>query len=157
MTNTAIIQSLQGLHDAASENLGMLVLGVSAANLPAAVQRLRGGFGFELLLDVTAIDHSTRSPRFDVVYHFYSRAHNTRVRLKVPASAENPTVPSLTAWYGSARFLERETHDMYGIHFEGNGDLRPILLYEGFVGHPLRKDYAMEAEQPIVPYRQVTP
>ena len=50
--------------------------------------------------------------------------------------------------------MEREVHDMYGIVFTGNADLRPILLYEGFVGHPLRKDYAMEAEQPIVNYRQ---
>jgi NADH-quinone oxidoreductase subunit C len=60
----------------------------------------------------------------------------------------------LTTLFGSARFIERETHDMYGIKFEGNGDLRPILLYEGFVGHPLRKDYPMELEQPIVPYRK---
>jgi NADH-quinone oxidoreductase subunit C len=70
----------------------------------------------------------------------------------VPES--EPAVPTLTTLYGSARFLEREAHDMYGIEFTGNADLRPILLYEGFVGHPLRKDYAMEAEQPIVTYRQ---
>jgi NADH-quinone oxidoreductase subunit C len=63
-------------------------------------------------------------------------------------------VASLTGLYGSARFMEREAHDMYGIEFTGNDDLRPILLYEGFVGHPLRKDYAMEMEQPIVPYRK---
>ena len=49
---------------------------------------------------------------------------------------------------------KREAHDMYGIRFAGNDDLRPILLYEGFEGHPLRKDYAMEHEQPIVPYRK---
>ncbi len=49
--------------------------------------------------------------------------------------------------------MERECHDMYGIGFRGNPDLRPILLYEGFVGHPLRKDYPKEREQPLVPYR----
>jgi len=62
-------------------------------------------------------------------------------------------VPTLTTLFGSARFLEREAHEMFGIRFEGNADLRPILLYEGFVGHPLRKDYPMEREQPIVEYR----
>jgi NADH-quinone oxidoreductase subunit C len=49
--------------------------------------------------------------------------------------------------------MERECHEMYGIAFRGNHDLRPILLYEGFVGHPLRKDYPKEREQPLVPYR----
>jgi NADH-quinone oxidoreductase subunit C len=62
-------------------------------------------------------------------------------------------VPSLCPLYGSADFLERECHDMYGIVFDGNPDLRPILLYEGFEGHPLRKDYPKQREQPIVPYR----
>ena len=67
---------------------------------------------------------------------------------------DRPAVASLTALYGSARFMEREAHEMYGIEFTGNADLRPILLYEGFVGHPLRKDYPMEMEQPIVTYRK---
>ncbi len=49
--------------------------------------------------------------------------------------------------------MERECHEMYGIDFRGNPDLRPILLYEGFVGHPLRKDYPKTQEQPLVPYR----
>ena len=62
-------------------------------------------------------------------------------------------VDSLTPLYGSAAFMERECHDMYGIVFRGNPDLRPILLYEGFDGHPLRKDYPKEHEQPLVPYR----
>ena len=53
--------------------------------------------------------------------------------------------------------MERECHDMYGIVFRGNDDLRPILLYEGFVGHPLRKDYAKDHEQPLVPYRSQDP
>jgi NADH-quinone oxidoreductase subunit C len=62
-------------------------------------------------------------------------------------------VDSLTMLYGSAAFMERECHDMYGIVFRGNADLRPILLYEGFAGHPLRKDYPKQREQPLVPYR----
>ena len=81
------------------------------------------------------------TPRFDVVYHFYSTAHHVRVRLKMRVAQDEPTVDSLVSLYGSAHFMERECHDMYGIVFRGNPDLRPILLYEGFVGHPLRKDY----------------
>jgi NADH-quinone oxidoreductase subunit C len=73
------------------------------------------------------------------------------VKTAVPES--DPTVDSLVPLYGSAGFMERECHDMYGIAFRGNRDLRPILLYEGFVGHPLRKDYAKLHEQPLVPYR----
>ncbi len=69
-------------------------------------------------------------------------------RRSVPES--EPAVDSLLALYNSARFAERECHDMYGIEFRGNADLRPILLYEGFVGHPLRKDYPKQREQPLV-------
>jgi NADH-quinone oxidoreductase subunit C len=53
--------------------------------------------------------------------------------------------------------MERECHEMYGIRFRGNDDLRPILLYEGFEGHPLRRDYPKQKEQPLVPYRDVKP
>ena len=76
-----------------------------------------------------------------------------RVRLKTRVPETDPTVDSLTPLYGSAHFMERECHDMYGIVFRGNDDLRPILLYEGFTGHPLRKDYPKQQEQPLVRYR----
>jgi len=149
-----LTRELSGLHDRAWDSFGMLVLELRAEHLFELVSRLREDFGFGLFLDVTAIDYPQRAPRFDVVYHLYSRAHNKRIRLKVAVPEERPTVASLTPLYGSARFMEREAHEMYGIEFAGNEDLRPILLYEGFVGHPLRKDYPMEQEQPIVTYRQ---
>jgi len=154
MPDDALITALHGLIDRSETSFGMLVLEVRVEKILPLVQRLRGEHGFELFLDVTAIDHPRRSPRFDVVYHFYSRRLNRRVRLKTAVSEERPVVPTLTALYGSARYMERELHDMYGIVADGNDDLRPILLYEGFIGHPLRKDYAMDAEQPIVPYRE---
>jgi NADH-quinone oxidoreductase subunit C len=149
-----VIRDLSGLYERSWDSFGMPVLELRAENLLTLVTRLRDEFGFSLFLDVTAIDYPQRSPRFDVVYHFYSRKHNIRIRLKVQVSEDRPAVASLTELYGSARFMEREAHDMYGIEFTGNGDLRPILLYEGFVGHPLRKDYPMEMEQPIVSYRK---
>ena len=78
-----------------------------------------------------------------------------RVKTRVPLA--DPTVDTLVPLYGSAGYMERECHDMYGIVFRGNDDLRPILLYEGFEGHPLRKDYPKQKEQPLVPYLDAKP
>ncbi len=142
---------------AAREEEASLVHGILVVNLaPGAVREAAGRLrelGFDMFLDVTAVDWPGREPRFDVVWHFYSTTDFVRVRLKARVPEASPVVPSLTALYGSAAFMERECHEMYGIGFEGNADLRPLLLYEGFVGHPLRKDYPKEAEQPLVPYR----
>ena len=154
MPHDALTRVLSGLFERAGDSFGMLVLELRAENIVPLVNRLRIELGFELFLDVTAVDYPQRTPRFDVVYHFYSRKHNLRIRLKVSVPEDLPVVPTLTGLYGSARYMEREVHDMYGIGFEGNTDLRPILLYEGFAGHPLRKDYVIDAEQPIVPYRE---
>ena len=133
---------------------GVLVIRTDPASVLPIVRRLRSDWRFDLLLDVTAIDWPQRSPRFDVVWHFYSTAHKVRVRVKVQVGESDPKVDSLTLLYGSAAFSERECHEMYGIVFRGNADLRPILLYEGFVGYPLRKDYPKQAEQPLVKYRE---
>jgi NADH-quinone oxidoreductase subunit C len=133
---------------------GTLVVHLPPAKLLETVRLLKSEFQFDLFLDVTAIDWLPKAPRFEVVYHFYSTSHFVRVRLKTPVTEGDPTVDSLVSLYGSAGYMERECHDMYGIGFRGNPDLRPILLYEGFVGHPLRKDYDKLAEQPLVPYRK---
>ncbi len=133
---------------------GMLVVEVPAGAVLGTARRLASEFAFDLLLDITAVDWPARVPRFDVVYHFYSTTHFVRVRLKTRVPETEPIVDSLVSLYGSAHFMERECHEMYGIDFRGNPDLRPILLYEGFVGHPLRKDYPKLQEQPLVPYRK---
>ena len=132
---------------------GVLVFLLEPAELLPTVQRLQREFNFDIFLDVTAVDWPGQALRFEVVYHFYSTVHKVRVRLKTRVTEADPRVDSLVSLYGSAGFMERECHDMYGIVFHGNADLRPILLYEGFVGHPLRKDYPKQQEQPLVPYR----
>ena len=132
---------------------GVLVLHLEPAALLAVATRLESEFAFDLFLDVTAIDWPDDALRFEVVHHFYSTTHKVRVRLKTRVGASDPTVDTLTSLFGSAGYMERECHDMYGIVFRGNDDLRPILLYEGFSGHPLRKDYPKQLEQPLVPYR----
>jgi NADH-quinone oxidoreductase subunit C len=139
---------------AATVSHGCFVFVLAPGELASTARRLRDEFGFDVLLDVTAVDWPQREPRFDVVYHFYSTTHHVRLRVKTRVGADDPVVDSLGALYGSAAFMERECHDMYGIVFRGNFDLRPILLYEGFVGHPLRKDYPKQREQPLVPYRE---
>jgi NADH-quinone oxidoreductase subunit C len=132
---------------------GLLAFDLERDELLPVVERLKTEFGFDLFLDVTAVDWPERQPRFDVVHHFRSSARHVRVRLKTRVGIADPSVDSLIGLYGSAAYMERECHDMYGITFRGNADLRPILLYEGFQGHPLRKDYPKQAEQPLVPYR----
>jgi NADH-quinone oxidoreductase subunit C len=131
---------------------GVLVFALNTDELWPTARRLQAEFGFDIFLDVTAVDWLGQSPRFELVHHFYSTRHKQRVRLKTRVSEGEPVVASLVTLYGSAAIMERECHDMYGIRFHGNADLRPILLYEGFKGHPLRKDYPKQQEQPLVPY-----
>ena len=88
--------------------------------------------------------------RFAVVYHFYSVAHKHRLRLVVPVEEADAEVDSLTSLWPGANWLEREVWDMFGIGFRGHPDLKRILMYEGFEGHPLRKDYPVKKRQPLI-------
>ena len=121
---------------------GELTLVVNLANLEGLVETLRDdpAFRFSSLVDITAIDHPERSPRFDVVYHFLSMYRNHRIRVKV-AVREEEMVPSLVDLHPSANWFEREVFDMFGILFSGHPDLRRILTDYGFRGYPLRKDF----------------
>jgi len=105
---------------------------------------------FNLLVDITAVDYLGRNPRFDVVYHLLSIPFKRRLRIKVRVEDGEPTVDSLTPLWGNANWLEREVWDMYGIRFTGHPDLKRILLYEEFQGHPLRKDYPIRKRQPLI-------
>jgi len=105
---------------------------------------------FEMLTDVTAVDHLGQEPRFEVVYHLYSLAKNHRLRIKARLPADEPTIASAVPVYAPANWMEREVWDLYGIRFENHPDLRRILLYDEFEGHPLRKDYPKERRQPLV-------
>jgi NADH-quinone oxidoreductase subunit C len=107
---------------------------------------------FEMLMDLTAVDYlGIKEPRFEVVYHLYSLSKNHRLRLKVEVEEDDPKVPSVLGLWKSANWMEREAWDLYGIRFEGHPDLRRVLLYPQFEGHPLRKDYPIEKRQPLVP------
>jgi len=89
-------------------------------------------------------------PRFTVCYQLRSSTHKHRVRIEVELPEHDPRLPSLAGLWPAFDWQERETFDMYGIHFDGHPDLRRIYLYEEFVGYPLRKDYPKEKRQPLV-------
>jgi len=106
---------------------------------------------FKFLMDLTAVDYLNRKDtRFEVVYHFYSLKHNSRLRIKSPVSEDDCTIDSISALWKTANWYEREVWDLYGIKFNGHPDLRRILLYEEFKGHPLRKDYPINKRQPLI-------
>ena len=110
---------------------------------------------FDMLMDLTAVDHAQgregdQRSRFEVVYHLYSTACGHRVRVKVGVDLGDCEVVSCVGLWPAANWMEREVYDLYGIHFAGHPDLRRILLYEEFEGHPLRKDYPKSRRQPLV-------
>ncbi len=107
-------------------------------------------FAFNFLMDLTAVDWLERAPRFDVIYNLYSLTTKNRLRVKIPVETPDAWVQSVVGLWKSADWLERECFDMFGIRFEGHPDLRRILLYDSFTGHPLLKDYPATRRQPIV-------
>jgi NADH-quinone oxidoreductase subunit C len=130
---------------------------VDRAVLPDVLRVCRHdeALGFDLLMDLTAVDVSKLpgredGPRFEVVYHLYSVTHNHRVRLKVRVDEDDAVVPTASGIWPIANWFEREVWDMFGVRFDGHPDLRRLLLYEEFVGHPLRKDYPINRRQPLI-------
>ena len=110
---------------------------------------------FDMLMDFTAVDYLTypgreEAPRFEVVYHLYSVPHNHRIRIKAGVEEDAPVVPTAVPLWPIANWLEREVWDMYGLRFTDHPDLRRLLLYEQFEGHPLRKDYPVSRRQPLI-------
>ena len=121
---------------------GELTMNVTQPSLPGFVEFLKtdSNCRFSTLVDITAVDHPDRDPRFDMVYHFLSMYQNHRIRLKVGVR-EDDIVPSLSGVHSGANWFEREVFDMFGILFSGHPDLRRILTDYGFRGYPLRKDF----------------
>ncbi len=115
---------------------GAIVVGPS--NLIDVVRALRDDHGLDYLANLTAVDWLDR---FEVVYHLCSSAGGSPVVLKTTTDRANPRVPSLFGIYPGSDFQEREVYDMFGIRFAGHPNLKRILMWEGFAGWPLRKDW----------------
>jgi NADH-quinone oxidoreductase subunit C len=109
---------------------------------------------FNQLVDVCGVDFLTfdhprpHAERFEVVYHLHSLSQGHRLRVRVPVPESDPVVDSVTPLWAGANWFEREVWDMFGVRFRGHPDLRRVLLYEEFQGHPLRKDYPVRGYQP---------
>jgi len=118
----------------------------------AAFIRDNPDYKMNVLIDLTAVDGLAMQwkPRFEVVYHFYSLEKNHRLRLKVRVDENDALVPSLVKLWPAANWFEREVWDMFGIRFSEHPNLKRILMYEEFSGHPLRKDYPYNKRQPLI-------
>ena len=113
---------------------------VQTDKLVEAATRLRDEFGYDYLSSITGVDYLPED-KMEVVYHLYKSTGGSGLVLKAQTSREAASVPSLMPVYPGADFQEREAWDLFGIHFEGHPDLRRILMWEGFHGHPMRKDW----------------
>ena len=97
---------------------------------------------FDFLSDLCGVDFYPDSPRFEVVYHLYSIAHQHRLRLKCRLG-DPPHAPTVTGVWATANWHERETFDMYGIVFDGHPNFKRIYMWDGFEGYPMRKDFPL--------------
>jgi NADH-quinone oxidoreductase subunit C len=131
---------------------------VDAAEWKAIAQFLRHdpALDFDMPVDLCGVDYPNRLPRMEVVLHLYSVSKRHRVRLKTRVGDEDmdgAELDSLVSIWPGINWLEREVFDMSGVRFRGHPDLRRILMYPEFEGHPLQKTYAADRTQPLIPYR----
>lgn len=122
---------------------GELTIKVKREAIADVCGALKERHRYRYLVDVCGADYPKREERFEVIYHLYSHDDNRRIRLKV-STGEGTPVPSLCGVFQAANWPEREVYDMYGVRFDGHPDMTRILLWEGFNGYPLRKDFPVE-------------
>jgi NADH-quinone oxidoreductase subunit C len=145
-SNEGVLDALTGaLGDiavASKEEHGEVVITVARDKLTDALRLLRDEHDYQQLMEIAGADYPDRTERFEVVYMLLSLTKNHRIMVKTSASESTP-VPTVTALWPVAGWLEREVFDMYGVIFAGNQDLRRILTDYGFEGHPFRKDFPL--------------
>ncbi len=132
---------------------------VSLDTLHDVLARCRDDFGYEMVLDISSVDHFGADPRFEIVYELATVDDRKRLRVKAKVS-EDEVVPSATDLWGGADWHEREVWDMMGIPFSGHPNLKRILMWEGYPFFPLRKDFPLAgrpSEMPDVAFSGVAP
>jgi NADH-quinone oxidoreductase subunit C len=129
---------------AADRYAGEVTLTVPAARINDVCRYLKHDCDYKFLVDLTAVDWPEREDgRFDVIYWLHRHDDSKRLRLQC-ALAEDAPIASVVDVWKTADWMEREVYDMFGIVFEGHPALERILTWEGFNGHPLRKDFPVE-------------
>jgi NADH-quinone oxidoreductase subunit C len=140
----ALAAAVPGAVLGAKRMVGQTTVELAPGKLVEACHHLRDAETFTFLVDLTAVDWKVRDPRFDLVYWLHSFARgNTRIRLKVGVR-DGALCPTVSGVWETANWMEREVFDLFGVSFEGHPDLRRILTWDGFQGHPLRKDFPVE-------------
>jgi NADH-quinone oxidoreductase subunit C len=132
---------------------------VTLAALHEALKTCRNELGYEMILDISSIDHFGDDPRFEMVYELATVDDSKHLRIKAPVG-EDEEVPTATDLWPGADWHEREVYDMMGIRFSGHPDLRRILMWEGYPFFPLRKDFPLAgrpSEMPDVAFTGVAP
>ncbi len=156
MSITADLQAL-GLTDTV-EFRGETTVNVGLTSLHSTLGKLKEQ-GYEMLLDISSLDHMGEAPRFEMVYELATLDDSKHVRVKAKV-AEDVEVPTATDLWKTANWHEREVYDMMGIKFADHPQMERILMWEGFPYFPLRKDFPLagkESEMPDVAFSGVAP
>jgi NADH-quinone oxidoreductase subunit C len=141
----ALAEAEEGAVLAADRFAGAVTLTVPADRIVPICRFLKQERGYRFLVDLTAVDWPDRETgRFDVVYWMHRHADSKRLRLVATVTADVAAIDSVVPVWRGANWLEREVYDLFGIVFTGHPRLERILLWEGFNGHPLRKDFPVE-------------
>jgi NADH-quinone oxidoreductase subunit C len=150
-----ILRAVPGSAAVEYSSTGVPSVEVAPASIVDVLRFLRDDaeHSYTALIDITAIDHVATEDKFHVVYVLRSPKQRAKLIVKTRVPAEDPRLPSATGLWKAADWGEREVWDMFGIRFDGHPNLRRILLYEPFEGHPLRKSYAYDRRQPLVEER----
>jgi NADH-quinone oxidoreductase subunit C len=157
MNADAVIETLAPLVPGATfepgKSIDFATIYVPADRLVETCRALRDtpSLGFDLLIEVTAVDYLPHAPRYEVVYHLVSVPHRLRLRLKVRVP-DGGTLPTVQSVWPAAGWPEREVWDMFGIFFDGHPDLRRLLMPEDWEGHPQRKDYPVQIRKTAQTY-----
>jgi NADH-quinone oxidoreductase subunit C len=164
--STDLASDLTALRSALAEGIlsenefrGEITINLSLAALPEALRICKETLGYELLLDISSLDHFGDDPRFEVVYELATLDDSRHIRLKAKVS-EDESVPTAIHLWKAADWHEREVWDMMGIPFADHPNLKRILMWEGYPYFPLRKDFPLAGrptDMPDVAFTGVAP
>ncbi len=141
-----IKERFEGSINHAYEPWGLLTIGIDYTKNYELLSFLRDeeDLQFNFLTDLCGVHWPNDKEKFEVVYHLHSLVNNFRLRIKARIPGEVPHIKSVVKLFPTANWMERETYDFFGIHFDGHPDLRRILNVDEMVIFPLRKEYPLE-------------